>query len=179
MTFRLHYQTISSYRVLPPRWKIIGEETYKTSPTERYLKQVDDLLTSTRHSTRPGDGEDLVSWVFANQAMTHEVSTRQLAGMIEERRALTQRHLEDVRWRLEELIERRPLRRRGPFARDDGEVNSIEREILNLEKEQRLLELSLWRDTQELRGELVKQRQEAEQTRRRIGYLSGGGDGRA
>ena len=41
------------------------------------------------------------------------------------------------------------------------------------------LQIQLWRDTQELRGELVKQRQEAEQTRRRIGYLSGGVDGRA
>lgn len=178
MTWRLHYQTISSYRVLPPRWRIVEEEAYKTPPPERYLQQVDELLASTREATRPGDGEDLVSWVFANQAMTHEVSTRQLAGLIEERRALTQRHLEDVRWRLDELVERRPLRRRGPFAVDDGEVNSIEREILNLEKEQRLLELSLWRDTQELRGELVKQRQEAEQTRRRIGYMSGDGDGR-
>ena len=177
MTWRMHYQTISSYRVLPPRWRTVGEDAYASSPADHYLKQVDDLLAATRQATRPDEGEDLVSWVFANQAMGHEVNTRQLAGLIEERRAMMQRHLQDVRWRLDELIQRRPLRRQGPLAVDDGDVNPIEREILNLEKEQRLLELSLWRDTLELRAALVKERQEAEQTRRRIGYLSGGADG--
>lgn len=177
MTQRFHYQTISSYRVLPPKWRIIEPEDSHLSPVDRYLKQVDQALSDSRPKQSYQDADDLVSWVFADQIMAHEVSSKQLAHLIEERRALTRKHLADVQWRLDELMERRPLRRRTAFTVDDGELNDVERGILDLEKQKRFLELALWRDTQELRSTLVDARREGELTRRRVTYLSGGSYG--
>jgi hypothetical protein len=173
MTQRFHYQTISSYRVLPPRWRIIEDPEAQLSPVDRYLKRIDEALLQARPRPADGDPSDPVSWVFADQIMTHEVNTRQLAHLIEERRALNTRHLDDVRWRLDELMERKPLRRRDGFTVDTGELNDVERAILDLEKQKRALELALWKDTQELRAALVNERREADSTRRRVSYLGG------
>ena len=63
------------------------------------------------------------------------------------------------------------------FTVDDGELNDVERGILDLEKQKRFLELALWRDTQELRTALVDARREGALTRRRVTYLGGGSYG--
>ena len=53
-------------------------------------------------------------------------------------------------------------------------VSEVERQILNLEWQKRALELALWKDTHELRSNLVEERREQDSTRRRIDYLVGG-----
>ena len=174
MTMKFHYRTISSYRELPPRWRIVGEDAgaeYR-NPTNRYLAQVDKSLQEAR-SYVPSTGSDIASLVFLNQAMAHEVTSRQLAYLIQERRALTQRHLRDVQWRLDELLERKPFRPQGPGFHDDASLTEVERQILALEWQKRALELALWKDTQELRASLVKERSDRETTRHRISYLAG------
>ena len=175
MTIRLHYRTISSYRELPPRCRIIYPEEDSRSPSERYLAGVDSLLGAARARLTYANPYDLVSLVFANQAATHEVASRHLAQLIEERRALTARHLAEVQRRLDELMERRPLRPRWR-SYDDGTLTDVEREILNLEMQKRALEVTLWRDTHELRTAVVSERREQDATRRRISYLAGGSD---
>ena len=174
-----HYRTIEGYRILPPRVRVIEDADAQLSPVDRYLKRVDQSIAQARPQPAYGSPEDLVSWIFADQIMTHEVSTRQLAHLIEERRALHQRHLDDVRWRHDELMERKPLRRRTAFTVDDGEINDVERNLLDLEKQKRALELALWKDTQELRVTLMTERREGELTRRRVTYLGGGSYGGA
>lgn len=173
MTIRLHYRTITEYRVLEPRCREVLPPRDDRSPTEKYLGQVDTLIDQTQSRLGPAMPDDLVSLVFANQAVTAELGTRQLAGLIEERRALTQRQIEDLQRELEELRARKPFRPRY-MPGDDGTLTEIERVILDLEKQQRALELTLWRDTQELRTTLVTQRREQDLTRRRVSYLSGG-----
>ena len=71
-------------------------------------------------------------------------------------------------------MERRPLRLRTAFTVETGELNDVERAILDLEKQKRALEVALWRDTQELRGTVVTEHQEADETKRRMSYLTGG-----
>ena len=178
-TMAYHRRIITSYRVLPPKWWIIGEEPDRRSPTDRYLDRVDTFLRAAQARTGPADRNDLVSFVFANQDLAHELASRQLAYVVEERRALTQKHLRDVQWRLDELAERKPLRSRALGAHDDATLTEVERQIHQLEREKRALELDLWRETHEIRTELVKERQEREATRRRMGYLAGGPDGRS
>lgn len=173
-----HHRTITSYRELPPKWRIIGEEPDRRSPTDRYLDRVDTFLRAAQARTAPSDRNDLVSFVFGNQDLEHELASRQLAYVVEERRALTWRHLRNVQWRLDELMERKPLRSRALGAYDDASLTEVERQIHQLEREKRALELDLWRDTHELRTKLVKERQEREATRRRMGCLAGGPDGR-
>jgi hypothetical protein len=173
---RIGYHTIISYRVLPPNWRII-EEKDDRSPTQRYLDGVDSAMREARTHLPYAGAKDVVALVFGNQAFTHELSSRHLASLVQERRALTERHLRDVQWRLDELLERKPLRLRGPGFQDDATLTDVEREILNLEWQKRALEKDLWKDTQELRTNLVTERREQETTRRRISYLAGGSYG--
>lgn len=166
---KFHYRTVTEIRDLPPRWNIVEEEKYYRSPTDRYLDRVDKSLQEAQSRVIYGNANDVVSLVFGNQAMTHEVTSRQLAHVIEERRTITQRHLNEVQRRLDELLERKPFRRQGPVFPDDASLTDVERQILMLEFQKRDLEVNLWRDTQELRTSLVSERRECETTRRRIG----------
>jgi hypothetical protein len=139
MTMKWHYRTISSYRVLPPRWKIVGEDEDRRSPAERYLAAVDGNLQTARDDLPRGATGDIASLVFFNQALGHEVRCRQQAYTIEQRRELSARHLRDVQWRLDQLWERKPLRPHGPGFYDDHTLTEVERQILDLEKQKRAL----------------------------------------
>ncbi len=179
MTTHLHYRTIGNYRVLPPKWRIIEDADVQLSPQERYLKRVDQFLTSARPAATYSSAADPVAWVFGHQVSAHDIIARHLTFLIEERRALARRQLADIGWRLGELMERRPLRLHTAFTVETGELNDVERAILDLEKQKRALEVALWRDTQELRGTVVTERQEADDTKRRMNYLTGGSYGGA
>ena len=41
MAFKWHYRTISSYRVLPPRIRVIEQPELPKDPVERYLRDVE------------------------------------------------------------------------------------------------------------------------------------------
>lgn len=174
---KFHYRTITNYRELPPKWRIVDEKKDFRRPADRYLDGVDRSLGEAQSRVSYGAGSDVVSLVFRNQMIGHEISSRQLAYVVEERRALMKRHLDEIDRRLDELRERKPFRRQGPFWIDDASLTDVERQTLMLEFQKRALELDLWRDTHELRTNLVKERQERESTHRRIGFLAGGGYG--
>ena len=176
-TMKLHYRTISSYRELEPRRKEVRNPDDDLNPTDRYLNQVDKFVQEAQSRITQGSAYDIASMVFANQALAHDLSSRQLAGLIEERRALSERHVRDIQWRLDELMERRPFRPEGPGFVDDHSLTEVERQIHSLEWQKRALEVLLWRQTQELRTALVDERREQETTRRRISYLAGGSYG--
>ncbi|MBI1826579.1 MAG: hypothetical protein HY287_06260 [Planctomycetes bacterium] len=173
MPMKFHYRTITSYRELPPRVIYTSPREPKYG-TEEHLAQLDEFVQ--RATPRiPYDSNDVVSMVFANRMLGHELSCRQFAELIEERRAMHRKHLSDVARRLEELLERKPWRGR-PNSSLDTEVTDVERQILDLEKQKRALEVALWRDTQELRSTLLEERREQEGMKRRLGYLAGVGD---
>ncbi|MBI3835982.1 MAG: hypothetical protein HY287_16775 [Planctomycetes bacterium] len=48
----------------------------------------------------------------------------------------------------------------------------MERQILHLERQNRALEVALWRDTKELCSTLLEERREQEGMKRRLGYLA-------
>lgn len=169
--------TITSYRELPPRMCIIYSEDYGKDPIDRYLNELDQTLKQADRYAR-ADPADLVSLVFANRATQHELTSRQAASLIHERTELARRHLADIQWRLDELMERRPLRRPygASLPRDRSEID-LERQILDLEKQKREVQVTLWRDTLDLRKELVAERGEYQATRRRMDFLGGSTDG--
>ncbi|MCB9852793.1 MAG: hypothetical protein H6819_06835 [Phycisphaerales bacterium] len=171
---RFHYRTITSYRERPPKWTLVEEKTDYRSPTQRYIDSVDQSVRDSRSFASLGSANDVASFVFTNQVAANETTSRQLAYVIEERRALQQRHLKDIQFRIDELMERKPLRRPGLGFYDDATLTEVERQILKLELEKRDVELALWRDTHELRSSLVNERRDREATRRRLGYFVAG-----
>lgn len=175
MAFKFHYRTIDGYRILPPKFREIVLPKDERSPTEKYLSQVDTLINDTQSRVAPALPDDLVSLVFGNQTVTSELGTHQLAELIQERRALADRQIKDVQERLEELRRRRPFQ--PAYATGDSQLTEIERQMFDLERQQRALELALWKDTQELRATLVTQRREQDLTGRRLRHLMGVGYG--
>jgi len=171
---KLHYRTITGYREIEPSIKEVINPDDDLNPTDRYLNHVDKFVQDAQSRIRYTNPDDIASMVFANQAMGHELTSRQQAELIQERRGLTEKHLKDVQWRLDELMERRPFRPSGPGFYDDHTLTEVERQIMNLEWQKRALELILWRDTRELRSDLIETRRDREATRRRISYLAGG-----
>lgn len=171
---KYHNRIITEIRELPLRWKIVEEPKDDRSPAERYLNRVDQYLQEAQYRLPHAIKDDVVSLVFGSQAVSSDVASRHLANIIEERRTLLQRHVCDIKWRLDELLERKPFRRKGLGSYDDYTLTDVEKQILALELQKRELELALWRDTHELRTSLVTGRQEHVATQRRIGYLAGG-----
>lgn len=177
MTFKLHYRPVTGYRELPAKARIIYPEDRDLSETQRYLGHVDKAITTHTHSgTDNGSPQNLVSWVFRNQTAQRAIRSYQLASILSERRELARRQLRDLKWRLNELQDRKPLRLKGPAFEDDFKLTDVEKQILDLEKQQRSLELELWRDSLDPRQRLVEERREYQATRSRIGYLTGGFD---
>jgi hypothetical protein len=165
-----HYrsQPITSYRVLPPKWKIIEPEPPSAS---RYLEQADAAVREGQPELLYTASSDILSLVFDSQLRKHDLSSYQLASVIAERHALLQRHLDGIKWRLDDLMSKRPLRTVNTLQ--EGKLSDVDKQILDLEKQKRALELALWKDTHELRSELMTERIEREALRRRIGYLGG------
>ena len=172
MQIKFRHRNITSYRELPPRVREIYSESDRLDPTTRYLQQLDRFVQQALPRTNYASG-DIVAAVFANRSLAHELTSRQLAELIQERRALNEKHLADLQWRLDDLLERKPWRRACSFGYD-FEVTEVERQILDLEKQKRALELAHWKDTHELRTAVMDERKEQEAMRRRMGYLAGG-----
>jgi len=171
---RINYRTITSYRELPPKWRIISEYQDPRPADERCLANVDELMRDARSATQHGHPDDLLSIVLANQTLPQEMQTRHFAQLLVARQTMTDRHLRDIRWQLEELRAQRPLRLTGPGAPYQSPVSDVDKQIMNLERQERALEVAHWRDTHELSTELLTQRAELHAARRRIHYLAGG-----
>ena len=169
MTLKYRSQPITSYRILPPKWRIIEPED--RSSASYHLEQADAAVRDAGPSNSYNDAGDILSLVFDSQLRKHDLSSQQLAAVIADRQSLLQRHLDDIKWRLDELMRQRPLR--TGYALQEGKLSDVERQLLDLEKQKRALELAMWRDTNELKGELMAQRLDREDLRRRIGYLAG------
>ncbi len=169
---------ITEYRILPPKWRIVYPEGHDLPPVKRYLQRVDKAMDEIypQGAYRGGDN-DLVDLVFQNQARTHALSSHQLATLIVERYGLAEKHLADIHWRLNELLAQRPIRVKYARIQDDRQQRDNQRQILDLEKQKRDVQLTLWRDLTDLRRELGDERREYRATKDRMTYLTGGAYG--
>ena len=147
------------------------------SQTNNYLREVDKLLEKAQQPYS-SSSDDLVSAVFANQAAKHQMTSYQLVWLIYERKVLAERHKRDIQHRLGEMFEARSITKMLNPADDGRRLNTVERQIIDLERQEHDAELGLWKDTLELRTQLLEERTEYQATRRRINLLSGGQYGR-
>jgi hypothetical protein len=174
MTIRIHYRPVQEIRALPSRIRIIEPELDPTTPVDRYLGAIDQAISAAHPAPQYEGLFDIAATVFGNQQAQHETKTRHLAHLIYERLALGKRQLQDVDQSIEHLRGQIPLRPRGPGHYVDGTLNEAERLIFDLERQKRALELTLWRDTVELRTSVLTERVEQHALRRRLSVLGGG-----
>lgn len=187
MPLRLRGKSIT-YRTLPPRMKLVQPEPAEEAqlpPVQRYLKRLDRELDQCSRlglvadsSSARSEPYDLVAHVFANQLTEQSQQAYHLADQIIRRQELAQKHLRDIQWRLDTLKQRRPLPLRGPHTgADDGAISEADKQILDLERQQRIIQLDLWRDLIDMRKDLADARRSYRSTRWRLEYLTGGDDG--
>ena len=144
-----------------------------SNSAERYLKHMDDLMNQAQpaYTSQPFD---LVSAVFGNQAAKHRLTSNHLAELIQERAALASHHKGEIRSRLTELSGALSIARMLKLPDSDRRINNVERMIVDLEKQERDTELNLWKDTLELRTNLLEARTQYHATSRRMNFLAGG-----
>jgi len=151
-----------------------SDESSNYQPASAYLQQFDRILEDIR---QPYDQQafDIASAVFANQAAEHAMSSYHLASLIQQRRAMADKHLADIKFRLNDLLEDRSITKMLHFPIDGKKLVDIERQILDLEKQQRDIQSRLWKDTLELQTKLLQERSEYLATKRRSRFLGGEG----
>ena len=156
--------------------KYADSRMYK--PAQDYIHSIDSFVQEVQPQNVAGI-DDIVASVFANQAAQNVLQSYHLAALIQERRALAEKHLADIKFRLDDLIHDRSVMAMlfPPSSLHGKELWNIERQILDLEHQQREIQTRLWKDTLELQGELLQHRTDYLGTRRRIGFLSGQDNG--
>ena len=181
MAQTFHYRTITGYRELPPRIRVIYPEGSDMPPARRYLREHDQAMEQFEQHYLPasGTGDDLAAHVFGTQLARQATQAYHLAQLLTERQQLADRHLQDIQQRIEQLKQRTPLRVRGPGIVDDGKFTDVEKQTFDLERQQRNLQVELWRDVLEIRKAVAESRAEHRATRSRIDYLTGGDVGAA
>ncbi|MCC6360670.1 MAG: hypothetical protein IT450_18170 [Phycisphaerales bacterium] len=173
MTQTIHYRPVKEIRTLEPRIRVIYSEPPK-SPAARYLESLDQAIAVTQPASRSEFLGNIAATVLGNQQAQQEAKAHHLAGLIEERIALGRRQMDDIHAEIDELRTRIPLRPRCPGSYPDGSLTEAERRIQDLERQKRALELTLWRDTVELRTGVLTERIEQHAMERRLSLLSGG-----
>jgi len=141
-------------------------------PGQRYLHYVDRLLSGIREP-HGCDTTDPISSVFANQAANHALSSYHLSSLIEQRRAMAEKHLSDIKFRLDDCLDNRSILTMLKLSGTEKRLTAVEKQVLDLERQQRDIQVHLWRDTLDLQGLLLKERSEKLATERRMGFLRG------
>jgi len=143
-------------------------------PAAAYLQRVDRMLENVR---QPYDKEtvDIPSTVFANQTAEHALNSYHLAGLIQQRREMAEKHLADIKFRLNDLLDEKSITKMLNLPSEGKKLTNIERQILDLEKQQRDIQTRLWKDTLDLQSNLLQERSEYQATKRRSRFLGGEG----
>ena len=164
------YGDSSAYGLFWPRHNEFGN--YR--PAAAYLKRVDHMLENIRqpHET---EAFDIPSTVFANQTAEHALNSYHLAGLIQHRREMAEKHLSDIKFRLNDFLDERSITKMLNLPIDGKKLTHIERQILDLEKQQRDIQTRLWKDTLDLQSTLLQERSEYQATKRRSRFLGGEG----
>lgn len=173
MPNRIHYQTITAYRVLPPKWRILPSA--EPIPAFDAFDRADDAYESGLSATSLDSPAvpDLLSLILGRQATEHADTASTLSKLILNRRDLTRKQIDDIQWRIDDLMPRRPIH---PLP--EGKIAEAEKMIIDLERQKQQAEVNEWRDLLELRRALLEERRAYDGASARWRYLGGYGAGR-
>lgn len=166
-----HYaEDTRSWPPIPGPWNYCS---YTPSRGYQHIHQMDELIANTQ-TNYPPQPNDLVSTVFGQQAAEHAVNSTHVANLIQERREMAKKHLDDIKFRLDDLIRDRSILRMLNSPESDRRLINMDRQLFDLERQQREIQTRLWKDTLDLEDRLLEERSEYQATRRRSEFLSGG-----
>ena len=173
MTVSYRSRIPTAYRVLPARWRILESEGSYIRRTGQYV--LDEDLN--RSEVQPVESAaapigDLLDLILGSQARAHAAAASTLSRLILSRRALTRKQIDDIEWRLDQMVSRRPL---APPL--DGKIPEVEKQIIDLERQKRQAEVNEWRDVLELRRAMADERRAYSAAKARSHYLGGGSSG--
>jgi len=115
--------------------------------------------------------------VFGNQARQQRISLRHFANTLYERALLHKSHVKDIDRRLMEFQEKLSIVKMN-FPVDGGKTQqTLEKIILDLEKQRHEEELGFWKDSTEVRQQLFEDAATYSATRHRKDLLCGVEDG--
>jgi len=167
-----HYQTIASYRELPPKYRVLEPEDPFARFAARYVDRLDSNAVREQETESSGEVHDLLSLILGRQASEHAETASTLSKLILNRRGLTRKQIDDIQWRIDGLMPRRPIH---PLP--EGKIAEAEKMIIDLERQKRQAEVNEWRDLLELRRAIMEERRAYEGAEARWRYLGGGGLG--
>lgn len=172
MPIRNNYQTITAYRVLPPKWRIL--------PSAEAIPDFDAFdHARDAHASGPSTSldspavPDLLSLILGRQANEHADTAATLSRLILKRRDLTRKQIDDIQWRIDDLMSRRPIH---PLP--EGKIAEAEKMIIDLERQKQQAEVNEWRDLLEIRRALLEERRAYDGASARWRYLGGYGASR-
>ena len=164
---------ITWYRELPPKIRLLQPAERPDTPVQ-YLHELDETIESASRSASPSAPDDIAGQVFGNQLAQQAARSYQLAHLVTERRRLGYQHLRDINEHIHKLGYRVPPRPRGPGAYATGQISEVERQIMDLERQQRQVQRQLWRDLLDNRQHLAEARRDYHTVKARVNYLGGG-----
>ena len=138
----------------------------------------DAMLLQEALSTYCGPQASTVAeQVFGNQARQQRISLRHFANTLYERALLHKSHVKDIDRRLMEFQEKLSIIKMH-FPLDGGRTQqTLEKIILDLEKQRHDEELGFWKDSTEIRQQLFEDAATYSATRHRKDLLCGVEDG--
>ncbi len=131
------------------------------------------LLRQAMTSYSMPQGATLADQVFGHQSHQQRINLQHLANVLYERTALHKSHLKDIDRRLMESLERLSIIRMH-FQLDGGKTQqTLERLVIDLEKQRHEEETSFWKDSTEVRQQLFEGATTYSATTRRKDMLLG------
>ena len=146
------------------------------SPSNGYFERLkpDAALLKEALSSYPGpESSTVAEQVFGNQARQQRISLRHFANILYERALLHRSHVKDIDRRLMEFQEKLSIIKMH-FPLDGGRTQqTLEKLIIDLEKQRHDEELGFWKDSTEVRQQLFEDAATYSATRHRRDLLCG------
>jgi plasmid replication initiation protein len=134
-------------------------------------------LQEALHSYVGAPAASVAEQVFGNQARQQRIALRHAANVLYERALLHRTHVKDIDRRLTEFQEKLSIIKMH-FPLDGGRTQqTLEKTIIDLEKQRHDEELGFWKDSAEIRQQLFEDAATYSATQHRRDILCGVEDG--
>jgi len=138
---------------------------------EKTILDTDKVILQEMLEPRANVYTNMADHVFGHQALFEKLGLKQLIKLLQERYQMHTRHMADIRRRNMQCQEQLCGARWNAKMDGGKRALNLERMLHELEAKERQAELDFWKDTNELRQNILEKAGEYAATRRRAGWL--------